>query len=1403
MFGLILALLELEARSSVLEETDVSSTLIETDLVSDALMYVLSGIGGHVPVSQQLRAVRLLYEQGHPAARHLFDLCEPPGHRLIEITPFRDEDQAIREEWARIAPNFRPITRVVELARELFAGVDQDVGNERRRRSNSRDLVDGAMSLLSGAGVELITRGRIDEALIPFIELRSELDLLLAAEEPVAPDAYEAGNSPDSIAGLMDCIAEMAATAWHSGSMDYLYHSDLGVEAVEAICRRARYLHLETARRLVDGLLMIDDYRGARAWLGRHGVPIPLTSGTPRLSGSRELDARFGFWSLWARLLIFEPGNRTLDERIASMPATSEVPVSSGPNQYPDAATGALAAAMDRGVRELASLMTLASSGAAPAGQLTPERILSIINLFQRDAQEGESGHGPSFRLLWQDRSWFVRIGIATCGAFGEEQLQRLRQYLADQFVSQTAHWTIPLKQEAAVAFARSGVRLDDEETLLDDAERVLISGADVRERARTTAEQVHIRMNLGYIGRAQALARLLIASSFAVAPSDDNQLEYLCDALERASEADASGAAERTAYMARVVVAARGVSGALPLRAGTRLPAVLAASNPIASVRLFEYLVRHGSIDHSQALARLTAALTKGIPVVDQSSLKLAVDLYGNVAMPILDSDLTDSTEILLGAIQMRGSETANRLVASLVTCVNTLAAPQSRPGWLVALGLSPRPAEALADSESSTRLELIDDGYLQYAEVLEACATLEGLRAIRARESTRSLFDWGRLVLELSLGKTEPGAVANALIGARRGSRGILELARQVTKSGNHRLAEILGRQALANTEPIEWARFWSGDRWNAWEFLLRDLHLGIEREARIDLVEALRTARFPLTLFMSDLVSAVALLDPSPNWPAIWRQVDAYLDGMAQAMPLPTSSPYESRPNHWWIRRQSDTVCDFFDESDAAPASTALAQLAADHVIHPQWAIRDGASRATASAAIDGHQPTIDCLLAMAMPQPTLDTVHEDGAECAGRVLACAAERNPDLPNRNWYRRLERYWRRQPSWAFRALAGRSERTIGLLTPVAMKYSIALARERRHPLLVTGNETQSFPTADLPVTFSAEIRLLADATGLPMTNLIHREKTIREAVMRELISPEDIQHALEPVGIDPPYVPPHLLGSRIGLMRLVGQMDADGLLSLHAIDRLGPLLRTCDLRLLKEFPTPRPAQVPNSPEVDYRTNDTSWLSGLDQRVEEFLSSLSNDGRYVLAEQYSCTPLTREHLSESFSCGVELPGPDGRHPFGSRFFALINDVSRDTEYDANFRLGPGDPLALLQQGLTFMQVTSNWVAFRPEVASAMGWIADPMGWGRWIDAEGREMVQTVYWCDGGRVFRRRNEGAVADGTLVLATGDAIQQLTAAFTTLRIRWELTRTAGSFPQWRTDERRGGRTLTLPA
>ena len=271
-----------------------------------------------------------------------------------------------------------------------------------------------------------------------------------------------------------------------------------------------------------------------------------------------------------------------------------------------------------------------------------------------------------------------------------------------------------------------------------------------------------------------------------------------------------------------------------------------------------------------------------------------------------------------------------------------------------------------------------------------------------------------------------------------------------------------------------------------------------------------------------------------------------------------------------------------------------------------------------------------------------------------------------------------------------------------------------------------------------------------------------------------------EAVVRALEASGMKHLYTLEGFAASRAAFGRVVADLSDAGLLEgapLHVLQRL----RSVDIDILQWTPVARPDLMPEPPAAGIDKTLEGWNAGIQSRIDEYVASSTREDRVVIGAKSRLAVLNWEHLEEKLTCGMTVGSAqlvDDRI-LSSGLPMVVRDLVTSSE-----QAWPdsGEPLLLANQGFWFHDVRADWMAFRPDLAAALGWNPDMTQPGRWHTASGELAVETIYWVDGwwgrsGPAF----DDTQADGHAVVLTASGLAEVVTGFGEVTRHFELSRT----------------------
>ena len=302
---------------------------------------------------------------------------------------------------------------------------------------------------------------------------------------------------------------------------------------------------------------------------------------------------------------------------------------------------------------------------------------------------------------------------------------------------------------------------------------------------------------------------------------------------------------------------------------------------------------------------------------------------------------------------------------------------------------------------------------------------------------------------------------------------------------------------------------------------------------------------------------------------------------------------------------------------------------------------------------------------------------------------------------------------------------------------------------------------------------------KILAGGVGLDVEALLAVATSYRRDALGALPEQKEVARALEASRVKHVYTLEGFAASRAAFGRVVADLRDAGLLD-GAPEHVQHMLRSVDLDVLHWTPVGRPQLIPAPPAAGVDKGLDDWQAGVEDRIDEYILSSSQDDRLVIGANSRLGILNWGRLREYLKCGTTV----GRSPtfdgdvFNHGFSMVLGDLVTPTE---KAMPEAGDCLILANEGMLLHDDRGMWLAFRPDFAASLGWTPDADRPGRWHTSRGGLAVETIYWVDGwwgrsGPAF----DDTQADGHAVVLTASGFAEVAAAFGELTRHFELTR-----------------------
>ena len=1354
MLKMILALSETDERTQSLDEVDLPGLLYDVGLVEKAVVYC--GDARRVPLAHAYGLAAKLAESGDPAGRRLFDRLDPAGLDDRDTTyPLSGGDEVL-SAWAHAAALCRPIENVVTAARGLVT----------HSRAGHVDVEFGENTgYVRWLRYEQVVGALIDTAVRRRDERELEFIAVAVTEEVI--DSEDADS--DTRDQILAVLADLRISAL-SALIDLAENAESKQSRLDMLPRLGDTpLFHATKLDLAEILVSNGMAPEAAELLDVTGYGAPLTTSSLSYGdATTTIDHEFRYWRLRH---ILAPGTATPDPFALDRRTPAGNDIASGTQVHSDAGAIEFASLIDSAIWTLARIDASTESGQRmPAADVWSE-LVRMLHTTMRPSE----GISTTLIGIHQRRPAMMEIVVDVAARYGEGIPERLGDLLARLFEQEPPRWPLTMQVNVGTRMAAVGVDVPWHREKIEALETYAAT-EDVSSRLRLMVDIAHGHARAGQTQRAQEIAMGLIPTAFGVGFRKDYQFRYWVEWLAEAlAGPDGERFLDEAAWLARLLKAVAPMSEFSEAAGAADLPGAVVAADPVAAVRTFEYLVRHGAASHCQGAAELLRALVEQTPPAGMATIGLAADFAADILAPAANSAFPKLAESLVKAAERTvGTTQATQLAESVVNRIDKYALPTLRAQWRQGLGMVAatevnREADEEADDGpsysrdwlgsdwSGDDLVLSDGQRLTPDEVRSRIRSLQDIAILRSQEVSTSSFPWAEIVALQTLTSDDIRFLANVFVGRSKRDIEVRVLLAETSESnGDYHTALQMASDLMEQAARDAWSYGPRAARRRAAAIAVR--LGGADERVRVcrDLARHATLEQWVPSQLHPELHRILEWLAPELNATSTWPVIRSYLEGIAETLDLGNDDDLTDHGCRWWLPDPCALPRPACDENTA---HVALAELAVGHISHPTWLVSEAAIGIVSRALIRGDTEVGEALARFAQAATTHDML-----ESAGRCLA-VARTTPEYVAPDSLKPLDRMLAEHPSQVLRNLS--SDQSPRPYRRLRGTYGLTLPA----PVARIGRE------ATFLAPYEPQYRLLADGLGLDLDTLLSvADQYVSQAIDR-LPGQKKIRTALESTRMRHAFPSVKVMASREAFGRVLADLADAGLLA-NAPPYMLRMLRTVDIDALTRTPGSRPGVMPPPPRAGYDRTISDWQDEAGSRIDEYVQAARAEGQTLIAASSSLTVLNHDHLEEELECGTTV-GPDQNGPlFANGFPATLQDLTVATQAQLP---GPGEPLVVENSGHTFHQLRARWLAFRPDLAAALAWVPDPSRPGRWYTDRGATAVETVWWVDGwwGRAGLMAEDTA-AEGHAVILTSSGLSEVLTVFGEITTCFELRR-----------------------
>ncbi len=1322
---------EMSQRSEHLDQGSLVPLLLGLGQYDLALEYIRYGLRVHADASVALGAVPLLVEQGLTAeAKQVFGVAEPiallTGSMATGLARARGSYGSLHD-WLMAALWFNNADEIVGIINGLqyeddYLGLMARGGSQRSLRTD----------LLSDAGLELLRQERWSELerLLDALDATGEGGILARFRLLVHTfrNRYKAGDvtgAREHLDGMLeidrDCLgpAERLALA----------------EALFLVKRDDRQ-----ARQLLDDLLEPDTQM--------------------RLSFPEETIRPFEPRLLKSRLDYLLGDRRT---------PTDIIPESDDPK-------GEGEVLLQRAVCTVGQIWAKAWTGQkydASSVKLVAQPMLQLHYRPLRETFSWSAGH--TFRVL---RIPVYELLIDAVSEHGQQALSGLHDLFELEWNEPglQEYWPVDVRRSIIRSFLNRGCSKQWAASALRELDVSVPDPSGVDNRVEECVKHAEAWLEAGSRERARHFLGLAVEVGFGVGYRNDYQMNQWIDWLDKINEVEPDKAGGRISHFARAIRDLHeSAERETVVSAAERLIATTFHWSPTRATQLFLWFADQWAVNYWKGMGSLLAEALKGPNPPTRAAL-LATSEF------LLPFDTLGNAELMNSLVERLGdTEQEDRAIAEihrLISRVHRDASPSMRPTWFRGLAagidktglpngvfnIDANDLEVEDNREQkyrSDQLTLRHDGeVLDYPEVQERIKSVSDLAELLGKETERSFFHWVPLVTQMISTQSDQGALvelAGLFRNRRSGNRIIAEVGRRLAELGQEGSAWEMGKASLELSSGYDWLpRAGSGIKVDVFRTLGRLDQERVNAMVYESLARDLEETAGLTTEIQDVLADILDLVEPTATARDVWTEVEDHTSSLL---------------GFSW----SDPATDVFSgEVFGDTPHKAIVELIAAQLGHPCVEIAQAAQRCLGQLLLN-HASDVSDVMAKALHQSDERREHV--------LILIEAVSSIDPSAASQFRETVCGFTVSASWLTRMMSRAIMKNCGwpepatsrILRPVPPIYSsIHLALDQ-----------ELFSTV---APYDRELKLISEVARVPVGNLHRRVVDIMHQIApRETEWSDEAERRmgshLVSVGIQLPYTRPRAYIARSAMFRAVSELVDGGHISPRGNHLLERKLRTYDPRMVLEQPARRPVQIRKAMETAPGEKAEDWV----QNVDDALSStdwMPDDQRIVVAEKTSLTIRKHRRSMTETRYSVLDAGNLMRRQLEENPGSMFVEVVRRhiSEYPSLLEYSGRFVLVLRHTADWVDSPGGNWLALNPAIAIRLGWSIAEDGIFRWVDDQGRVMVESIWWMDGRPMLHTDGllEDEVGEGWLVLASESAFRQIEEAFGSLSRRSTVVR-----------------------
>lgn len=1324
---------EISEREVNLDKKEIISILFSLDENQFALEYIRDGNRLRIEPEDALKLIPdLLFAGLNEEAKNIFELSEPLNI-LYSSNPiendYDDKKSNLLESWANTAIYFKDINTIIKIIRQIEKIPDRTRIKQINDPDPSRYLQD---RILFSIGMSLLKDERWDELSKIFNAFNvNQNDLKWLFYLFVNSWEYSYRNGHEEIAGKI---------------------FNKAMEKFEKIT----FIDYQMVIRVAEAFYQISkDKNAAKNHIG--DVPQPKLKTDP-FGSSYDMGPFMYRFKL--NRLLYALGSKETPEEVIPDPDDLEL---EGIVEF------------ERDICQLAQIWADAWENKTLNDDVINEEIPKFFNLFHMGNREAIDDHLYGIKQRMGD---FCLLIVETMSKHGLSVLKSLPSIFEEEWNNEEFNkfWPADVRRQTIVKLADKGINHSWAVNELKKIENSFWEGYNIYGRVEECLKQSKAWIEIDEVGYAYKTLKKMYNVSFGVYEEKDYQLEEWINWLDKFIEINPGRAEELITYFAEhITLISEYVGASTYYGASKRLLTATFRWNPFKAIELSLWLLDQMMITQDEIIDIFLEETLKS----DNADIYLTIFTLTKFLFPITTHSNHVVIDLLLKEINAKfGTEKATEAASYLVSKVRIYAEKDDRPTWFYLikksmdnLGLNIKDAGIkskdiqLKENDGFTyNLLKLENSTLDENAVKNRVSSMDDFIELLRAGTKESYFDWTPIINKLlnDLNSEDILKLSDIIIKHENiRDYEIPELLSSISQALSNNddlgLAIKIGKESLKFSEPRGWGNWGGTSRIEAFKALIKadkDQFRPILYETLINDLKNRnidpKTVTFNLDQILPLITDEIPIKD-------IWPELENHIHILFENYPSNDFVPFK-----------------FNEENVKKNASEALAHFIVSCVNHPVRLLSQMSIHISANLLLKGDKSI----------QNSINEFLEKNESYQENILIIL-----DAVSLKDHRKVEIYREKiielqnSPNYLIRRIAWSLCRCIGCNFAKEKNKTIKLPKiyyeqlqnrnifERRNDVERPIGEPllDSEDPMELIAPFNFHVHVISQVSGIPEINLCHRAVQIMNQLENhDLWSSEGerkLRTFLDSSGLRFSFIRPRAVVTRRAIFHIISELiDGDVLNPFNLVD-IDQFFKFYDPFMIMKEPSKRPQYV----ETAYEEEPIQeWMENLSDSIYKTNFKIF-DGMFILAENTklkfidhnSKTEIRKSHLI--FNSNKNL-----NQEIGDSFFYKVNLCNLNEYLDENPQTEP-IPLIIQNRAHEYDSRGSNWIALNPIIAYQLGWSLDDSGLFRWVDEDGKLMIESVWWVDGILDKFKPTFYEVGEGWLILASKDAIKAIKSQY----------------------------------